>query len=59
MNSSQIMAIIIIVVIVAVLGILSCFNNSQSLNKTKARTVGDGQFGNARWATKKRTFKII
>ena len=62
MNSSQIMAIIIIVVIVAVLGILSCFNNSQSLNKTKARTVGDGQFGNARWATKKelsKSFKYI
>ena len=49
----------------AVFGVFGCitlFSNSNSLNGIKSRTVGDGQYGTARWATKqeiRRTYQHI
>ena len=54
--------IIVSVTILSVLGIISLLSNLHSLNNIKAKTVGDGQYGTARWATKKEikdTYKHI
>ena len=39
--------------VVLVFGTIAIFANSYSLNGIKSRTVGDGQYGTARWATQK------
>lgn len=62
MNSGQITAIVIVGLIILALAIVSMLNNNKSLDKIKSRTVGDGQFGNARWATQKElseTFEYV
>lgn len=62
MSSGQITAIVIVGLIILVLAIVSMLNNNKSLDKIKSRTVGDGQYGNARWATSKElsaTFKYV
>ena len=54
--------IIVSVTILSVLGIISLLSNLHSLNNIKAKTVGDGQYGTARWATSKEiteTYKHI
>ena len=33
--------------------LLSLLTNNYSLNNIKSKTVGDGQYGTARWATKR------
>ena len=40
-------------VMVAVIGGLSLLGDHYTLNNIKAKTVGDGQHGTARWATEK------
>lgn len=53
--------LVIGVFIVVVMIIVHIFDN-YSLNGIKRRTVGDGQHGNARWATKReigKTYKIV
>lgn len=40
-------------VVLLVFGGISVLSNSYTLNGIKARTVGDGQHGTARWATPK------
>ncbi len=39
--------------VVLIFGTIAIFANSYSLNGIKSRTVGDGQYGTARWATLK------
>jgi len=49
-------------VMLAVIGGLAFFSNNYTLNNIKAKTVGDGQHGTARWATDKEirtTFRHI
>ena len=49
-------------VMFALLGSITVFANMYSLNRIKSRTVGDGQHGTARWASKsevKRTYQQI
>ena len=41
-------------VMLLVIGGLSTLSHMYTLNGIKSRTVGDGQHGTARWATKKR-----
>ena len=43
----------ITVAVVVVFGGISVLSNNFTLNGIKSRTVGDGQHGTARWATKK------
>lgn len=62
MNSGQIMAIVIVGLIILALAIVSMIDSNKSLDKIKSRTVGDGQFGTARWATQKElseTFEYV
>ena len=40
-------------VVLLVFGGISVLSNNYTLNGIKARTVGNGQHGTARWATKK------
>lgn len=54
--------IIVGVVMFGVLGGVTLFSHIYSLNGIKSRTVGDGQYGTARWATKaeiRRTYRHI
>lgn len=52
MSQSQLTGIIVMaVVFVILLGLAYCSNN-YSLDKIKRKTVGQGQHGTARWATK-------
>lgn len=54
--------VIVGIVMFAVLGGLTLISRMYSLNGIKSRTVGDGQHGTARWATKneiKNTYKHI
>lgn len=59
MTQSQLIGIIAMSVIFLLLMILAYCSNNYSLNGIKRKTVGQGQHGTARWATKseiKRTF---
>ena len=50
------------VIIFIVLGLITLLSNIHSLNNIKAKTVGDGQHGTARWATKseiENTYKTV
>ena len=62
MPSSVITLIIFAVSMFALFIIISTVGNHYSLNRIKNKTVGQGQYGTARWATKKeikRTYKQI
>jgi len=50
--------IIIGVAMFAVIGFCTTWSNIYSLNSIKNKKVGDGQFGNARFATEKEIKKI-
>ena len=53
MNDINIMPLIMAFVIMAViLGGITIVSHIYSLNRIKSKTVGDGQHGTARWATK-------
>lgn len=53
MNDINIMPLIMAFVIMAViLGGITIVSHIYSLNRIKSKTVGDGQYGTARWATK-------
>ena len=53
MNDINIMPLIMAFVIMAViLGGITIVSHIYSLNRIKSKTVGDGQHGAARWATK-------
>jgi len=63
MQASQIIILVTAAVIMfGVIGLLSLLAHCYTLNGIKSRTVGDGQHGTARWATKgeiKRTYTRI
>ena len=62
MPSSVIILIIVAGSMFALFIIISTVGNHYSLNRIKNKTVGQGQYGTARWATKKeikRTYKHI
>lgn len=52
MNQSQIIGIIVMLAVFAVMMILAYCSNNYSLNGIKNKTVGNGQYGTARFATK-------
>lgn len=54
MPSSVITLIIVAGSMFALFIIISTVGNYYSLNRIKNKTVGQGQYGTARWATKKR-----
>ena len=51
MPESVVPLIVVGVVIVLFIVLLSVLTNNYSLNGIKSKTVGDGQYGTARWAT--------
>lgn len=51
MPESVVPLIAVGVVIVLFIVLLSVLTNNYSLNGIKSKTVGDGQYGTARWAT--------
>lgn len=60
--TSQIQLILLFVGIFGVIGFVIFIDNNYSLNRIKSKTVGDGQHGTARFATKKEilnTFESI
>jgi type IV secretion system protein VirD4 len=52
MNQTQIIGIIVMLAVFAVMMILAYCSNNYSLNGIKNKTVGNGQYGTARFATK-------
>ena len=50
--------ILVASVMFTVLGLISVLSYIYNLNNIKSKTVGDGQYGTARWATIKEIFKI-
>ncbi len=52
MNQTQIIGIIVMLAVFAVMMILAYCSNNYSLNGIKNKTVGNGQYGTARWAAK-------
>ena len=58
MNDINIMPLIMAFVIMAIiLGGITIVSHIYSLNRIKSKTVGDGQHGTARWATKAEEIK--
>lgn len=53
MMNNQIVLILLGILFFVVIGCISYFGNSYSLNGIKSKTVGDGQHGTARFATQK------
>ncbi|MBR3032236.1 MAG: hypothetical protein IKH92_04365, partial [Clostridiales bacterium] len=54
--------VIVMVVMMSILGVITMLGHMYNLNGIKSKTVGDGQHGTSRWATKpeiKRTYRII
>ena len=54
--------VIVMVLMMCVLGIISLLGHMYNLNGIKSKTVGDGQHGTSRWATKqevKRTYRFV
>ena len=62
MNEKQILVLVILVVVFIAFIVLANVLENKSINGIKSKTVGDGQHGTARWATKpeiKRTFSFL
>ena len=62
MPESVVPLLVVGIVVVLFIALLSVLSNNYSLNGIKSRTVGDGQHGTARWATRqeiKRTYARI
>ena len=62
MPESVVPLLVIGIVVVLFIVLLSVLSNNYSLNGIKSRTVGDGQHGTARWATRqeiKRTYARV
>lgn len=62
MPESVVPLLVVGIVVVLFIVLLSVLSNNYSLNGIKSRTVGDGQHGTARWATRqeiKRTYARI
>ena len=60
--SNVVILILVGAAMFAVLGGVTLLNHFYNLNNIKSKTVGDGQHGTARWATKKeirQTYKHI
>ena len=56
------MLVIVMVLMMALLGGISMISHMYNLNGIKSKTVGDGQHGTSRWATRteiKRTYQLI
>lgn len=54
--------VIVMVIMMSFIGIVTMAGHIYNLNGIKSKTVGDGQHGNSRWATKselKRTYRFI
>lgn len=52
MNEKQIFILVILAVMFVIFIVIANMLDSKSINGIKAKTVGDGQHGTARWATK-------
>lgn len=52
MNEKQIFILVILAVMFVAFIVIANMLDSKSINGIKAKTVGDGQYGTARWATK-------
>lgn len=52
MNEKQIFILVILAVMFVAFIVIANMLDSKSINGIKAKTVGDGQHGTARWATK-------
>ena len=62
MNEKQILVLVILGVVFMAFIVLANILENKSINGIKSKTVGDGQHGTARWATKpeiKRTFSFL
>ena len=62
MNGNITMLIVIVALMFCVLGGITMLSHFYSLDGIKSKTVGDGQHGTARWATKaeiRQTYKHI
>ncbi len=57
-NSNPFLLIVVAAVMLAILGGVSLLAHIYNLNNIKSKTVGDGQHGTARWATKSEIKKI-
>ncbi len=57
-NSNPYVLIVVAAVMLAILGIVSLLAHIYNLNGIKSKTVGDGQHGTARWATKSEIKRI-
>ena len=54
MTGNPLLLVIVAGIMFAVLGGVTLLSHIYSLNGIKSKTVGDGQHGTARWATKQR-----
>ena len=62
MTGNPVLLVIIAAVMFAVLGGVTLLSHIYNLNNIKSKTVGDGQHGTARWASKseiKKTYRQI
>ena len=62
MNEKQILVLVILGIVFIAFIVLANILENKSINGIKSKTVGDGQHGTARWATKpeiKRTFSFL
>lgn len=62
MNEKQIFVLVILGVLFIAFIVIATMLDNKSINGIKAKTVGDGQYGTARWATKseiRRTFSFL
>lgn len=58
MTGNPLLLVIVAGIMFAVLGGVTLLSHIYSLNGIKSKTVGDGQHGTARWATKAEIKKI-
>lgn len=58
MTQTQLIGIIVMSVIFVLLMVLAYCSNNYSLNGIKRKTVGQGQYGTAKWAKKLEVKKI-
>ena len=62
MNEKQIFILVILAVMFVAFIVIANMLDNKNINGIKAKTVGDGQYGTARWATKpeiKKTFSFL
>ncbi len=62
MNEKQLFVLVILGVLFIAFIVIANMLDNKSINGIKAKTVGDGQYGTARWATKpeiRRTFSFL